>query len=1229
MKRQLNKLKLAILLFVAASFGSQVLAQPYYNGQDVGGTKMVACYYKLTATTGFIIIKGLVLINTTYAWQYYGPLPKEPRLSGWYTVGTANEYYPTAIGRYRVVTTTKDLSTNITTTKYSDEVTITGFGVPSVSSITVPTESCNGMVTLVANANSFTGATIDWKKYSNGSWIVIPGDGNTLRPTFSISDINNYSLQVTVTNACATSSVTTTTPASIKMLNTETVTLNTASKNLCLNEVGIISAVVGNANVAYVPSYQYLWQYSANNGATWTTITSSAGIYSNYTTKDLSIKPADASINSYQYRCTVTGRCATVTSTPCTVSVKTPPSVSSLTAPGLACKNTTSSATVALSGDAPTVSWSIDGGEQSSKGLSISKLMPATDSTTVNFTAVASSAFCVATASKSVYTTTYPALKSKIDLRNADCSGTTKILSASVAGGKPDYSFVWSFASAIKQELTIINTGTYSVTVSDACANTVSSTLYVDAVTSPFTASFAQTDITCNGLDNGTVTVTASGGTTPFKYTISSGSAPVLSGTLNHLAPSVFANLAPGNYSISLTDGCGANIAKQIVITEPSPLISSITEYTNAQCNGKGDGTATVSVSGGTVPYTYIWDNGQRAAQSIGLMAGAYLVNVVDRNACLTTSSVSITEPNKLEASVFTANAQCHGESTGTASIQVAGGTMPYTYRWSNGLTVPSSDALAEGSYLISVADVCHDQRIIAADIRQPEKLVYSLTHSNISCNNASDGAANFALSGGTQPYSLMWDDSTTATYRTQMDAGTYRIYAGDACHDTIIDSVVIVQPNELTATIDTTPVSCSGSIDGTATAKVTGGTQPYSYLWSNGQKTPKAELLFASAYILQVLDAQGCLTSAQTIVTEPEPLNVEMSATAAACSVSTGSAKAIVSGGTVPYSYVWSNLADTSLIGSIPAGTYTVTVTDKNNCTASALAKVSVTVKQYPICLVTVDTASKSNRIVWEKDKDPSVDSWNIYSYYGSYRKIGAVKASDDYSTFDDFMAKPRQTSHQYAITTVDKCGNESPLSFSHSTMLAWSNYSTEPNKANIEWTPYFDESREFEPEYYYIFKGNDAKNMSLVDSVPGRSTVYIDEANDGAKYYRVGFTRKQKCIVTGLKSDSGPFSQSLSNLSESIILNAEELTALGMSVSVSPVPAADAATITVDNPQGNEFSLSISDLRGNVSEIATGIRQEKYRTGYDLQDVPSGTYLVQLKVGEKIFTHKLPVVK
>ncbi|MBA4318308.1 MAG: hypothetical protein C0412_07900, partial [Flavobacterium sp.] len=207
----------------------------------------------------------------------------------------------------------------------------------------------------------------------------------------------------------------------------------------------------------------------------------------------------------------------------------------------------------------------------------------------------------------------------------------------------------------------------------------------------------SSTDISCNGGSNGSATVVASGGISPYTYSWSpsGGTSATASG------------LSTGNYTVTITDNIGCQATRNFTITEPSAIIATASAQTNIACNGGATGSATVSATGGTPGYTYLWSNGATTATVTGIAAGTYTVTVTDANGCTATRNFTITQPSAISTATGSqTNVSCNGGTNGSASVSPSGGTAGYTYSWSpSGGTAATATGLAAGSYTVTVTD--------------------------------------------------------------------------------------------------------------------------------------------------------------------------------------------------------------------------------------------------------------------------------------------------------------------------------------------------------------------------------------------------------------------------------------------------------------------------------------------------------------------------------------------
>jgi len=349
-------------------------------------------------------------------------------------------------------------------------------------------------------------------------------------------------------------------------------------------------------------------------------------------------------------------------------------------------------------------------------------------------------------------------------------------------------------------------------------------------------------------------------------------------------------------------------------------LVASET-HTDVSCNGGSNGTATIGASGGTAPY------GGDFGSHTGLAAGTYTYTVTDAHGCSSTVSVTIGQPAALVASESHTNVSCNGGSNGSATISASGGTSPYS-------GTGTFTGLAAGTYTYTVTDSHGCTSTVSVTITQPAVLAATAAGTNVSCNGAANGSALATVTGGTSPYSYTWNTSPVqhTNPATGLAPGTYSVTVVDAngC-STASNSVLITQPAAINTTTSKTNVTCFGGSNGTANLAVSGGTSPYTYLWSNGATTASISGLTSGNYTVTVTDAHGC-TKTPPAVFVSQPAAVTVSVT-----VTFPSATANPSGGTPGYSYLWNTGATTQTItGLVHGNTYTVTVKDSRNCTGT-----------------------------------------------------------------------------------------------------------------------------------------------------------------------------------------------------------------------------------------------------------------------------------------------------
>ncbi|MBL7950087.1 MAG: gliding motility-associated C-terminal domain-containing protein, partial [Flavobacteriales bacterium] len=567
------------------------------------------------------------------------------------------------------------------------------------------------------------------------------------------------------------------------------------------------------------------------------------------------------------------------------------------------------------------------------------------------------------------------------------CHGeSTGQIELQVNGGTAPASIQWTgpdgytATSALIQGL---HAGTYSATISDANGCTTSSNVTLTEPTlfsaSGIISDFNGSNTSCTDANDGSIDLTVTGGAGSNTF--------IWSGNTGFGATTEDVNsLEPGSYDVQVTDLNGCVTVADFILEAPQLITLAVTPSShngnNLSCTGADDAAIDLNISGGIGPYTISWsgpDGFTSNTEDIsGLSEGNYQAIITDANGCSATAFTTLTAPTPIATNTVTSNfasgdqISCAGATDGAVDLTISGGTTPYTVAWTDGVgfTANTEDVsgLSAGFYQATITDANGCTVMLGTLLSAPTPIDLSAVLSNINgnnvtCDGATDGSIDITLSGGTAPYSILWNDGTTDEDRTNITAGTYSVTITDANACNIAPTYTLTAPATVTVNVTsaTQPggmgITCAGGTDGALDAEITGGTAPYSILWSgpNGftAGTENITSLSAGNYDLVITDANGCTNTTTHVVSEPAPVQVTLSSITynggfniPCATIGIGVFDATATGGTPGYDFLWSGpdgfTSTDEDLTSLIAGQYDLIVTDANGCEGSATASLT-----------------------------------------------------------------------------------------------------------------------------------------------------------------------------------------------------------------------------------------------------------------------------------------------
>ena len=514
-------------------------------------------------------------------------------------------------------------------------------------------------------------------------------------------------------------------------------------------------------------------------------------------------------------------------------------------------------------------------------------------------------------------------------------------LGASAKGGVFPYEYTWNNGQTTA-EIFDVPKGEYTLTAVDAngCVDIVKSTVVAPLqlkVSIVGASHYNGYGVSCNGAADGFLQAEASGGTGNHKFQWQGSKA----------TSPLFTNLAVGTYAIVATDANGCTSSAEGVITSPPKLVTRALDVRHVACYGGTDGEIQLEAEGGAGRYTYStsgieWQSEARLAH---LQSGTHQPRVRDANGCTATTSVTLTQPEKIVIDFENVEPALCGDPRGEASAVVSGGTGDYTYVWydSEKKVVgegPAVTGLRAGIFSVNVRDGHDCEARNFTSITSTDGPAVKVTEIHpASCSYTEDGSARLTVTAGNGPFTFRWQDGQSSSQAINLRKGTHFVEITDVNDCSVVESVNIPAPEELTVdVVEIIQPRCNGDCNGQITVQGRGGNGNYEYMWEDFMG-PTVSNLCAGEYKVIAKDGNACITSHLINLTDPAPLAlIGLYQQAPSCPETCDGALEIqVTGGTGDLTLEWLDGRTDPMLKGVCNGTYTATVKDTRNCSATA----------------------------------------------------------------------------------------------------------------------------------------------------------------------------------------------------------------------------------------------------------------------------------------------------
>ncbi len=539
-------------------------------------------------------------------------------------------------------------------------------------------------------------------------------------------------------------------------------------------------------------------------------------------------------------------------------------------------------------------------------------------------------------------------------ITDVDCNGaSTGSIQIVASGGTSPYSYAWS-TGATSTDITNLSASSYTLTLTDNNGCTLVNDFVVQEPDS-LSLSITVTNESANDAADGSLDASVIGGSDPYDFLWSTGD-----------TTSLIENLAPGFYTLIVTDANGCELTGSATVGAFNCNLEIEIIATEPACFSGQDGALEASILSGEAPFEFDWSTGSTNASITDLTAGSYSLTVIDASNCSIQLNYELGEPDSLQISASIQDAICFGSCDGAVNLTVLGGSPPYAFEWSTGITAQNIDNLCAGMYTLSLTDNNGCSLIDSFTVVEPLEMVGMIVAEAFSCLGSEGQDLWVEVSNNQGEYNVIWSPNGEQTDTIQISSDTvYSVNIEDelGCAVDVVANFNYYEPMQLEFEVQ--GLSSVNSNDGVILSSIQGGVGPYNYEWNTGATSPSIEELSPGIYSLSVIDDQDCIiTDAVQLDSFECNLLIDAIVTAPSCAQdSTGSIVLEFSNGLGPFNISWSTGSSSTELNNLSAGAYSVSVTDTNGCSQESVFELVIVDQDPPVLEFSSTTGSLNSQ--------------------------------------------------------------------------------------------------------------------------------------------------------------------------------------------------------------------------------------------------------------------------